>query len=553
MLIEAGSITSEQSRTDGVDFVWQRFEGAPVQASHIETAPLTNHEIPPSQLTIVNITNRHVGKIDEEGNIVFSPGGLVTGVKSAMKSFRANWKWFGWDGNYRTNGIHAYTSEEEGMQEVTATIPRPKSADTYYPTGELTDPSDPFEKATRGRDIEMFRVQLTEEQVVGHYENVSNILWWNVHHGKFDLMALPSHTDWQMHDEAMQEYVKRIKDATTEEDNFIVHDYQLWDLGQYIREERPNQNLSYFHHIAFQPADVLRERLPEEILKKLLDGLTSYDQVGFQNAEYRDNFIDTVLDFYEDAEIIEIDRHVVLRVNDRDITVGAFPISIDPHETKRQCDSPRVAREIQKNKEKAGERITLADLRRNDKIKDIAEALEGYELLLDQKPWLAPYIRYVCVIAESRETLPAHQENRRQFEAVIRRIHEKYGPDVLEYIGGKGTTYEETLGILATTDIAYIVTGQEGMNLVAKEAAAVGKPDMVLILGKDAGAAHQFNGYSILVDPKDRQELADAIFEALITAKSIREESKEVLEEIVDSYDAEYWITDFLQTSTATK
>ena len=516
-----------------------------------DTEPYIQDELIPTELTIVNITNRHVGKVDDEGNIVFSPGGLVTGVKSAMRSFHARWKWIGWDGKHKDNGTYSLNAEEEGMQEVIATIPHQHTTDEHTFHNGYTDPTDPFEKATRGDDIEMYRVQLTKDQVVGHYENVSNNLWWMVLHGKFDLMMMPTRTDWEMHEQVMQENVGRIKDTTSPDDLFIIHDYQMWDLGQYIRQERPDQKLAYFHHIAFQPSKTLKERLPDEVLKKLLDGLTSYDQIGFQTAEYRDNFINTVLDYYEDAEIISIDKHVRLRANGRDITVGAFPISIDPHEVRNQCRTPEVAREIEKNKEKAGEKLTIANLRRNDVIKDIVKDLEGYELLLDQKPWLAEYLRYVCVIAESRETLPAHQENRRKFEAVIQRIHKKYGTDVLEYVGGRGTNYEETLGILATTDVAYIVTGQEGMNLVAKEAAAVGKSDMVLILGKDAGASQQFNGYSILVDPSDKQQLADALFEALITAKSIREESKQALDEIVTSYNAEYWITDFVETALA--
>jgi trehalose 6-phosphate synthase len=68
----------------------------------------------------------------------------------------------------------------------------------------------------------------------------------------------------------------------------------------------------------------------------------------------------------------------------------------------------------------------------------------------------------------------------------------------------------------------------------------------VMILSEFAGAAQSLNG-SIVVNPWDSQQVADAIHEAVSMPAEVRAENHRKLFKYVDKYNAAFWGTSFVR------
>jgi len=67
-----------------------------------------------------------------------------------------------------------------------------------------------------------------------------------------------------------------------------------------------------------------------------------------------------------------------------------------------------------------------------------------------------------------------------------------------------------------------------------------------MILSEFAGAAQSLNG-SIIVNPWDSQEVADAILEAVTTPPETRKENQRKLFKYISKYSSAYWGTSFVK------
>jgi trehalose 6-phosphate synthase len=80
----------------------------------------------------------------------------------------------------------------------------------------------------------------------------------------------------------------------------------------------------------------------------------------------------------------------------------------------------------------------------------------------------------------------------------------------------QGYPREDLAGFYRAADVALITPLRDGMNLVAKEYVAAQDPEDpgVLILSRFAGAALQLKD-AILVNPYSKEEISDAILQAI--------------------------------------
>lgn len=73
-----------------------------------------------------------------------------------------------------------------------------------------------------------------------------------------------------------------------------------------------------------------------------------------------------------------------------------------------------------------------------------------------------------------------------------------------------------------------------------------------MILSEFAGAAHSLNG-SIVVNPWDSQQVADAIHEAVTMDSDVRAENHRKLFKYVNKYSAAFWGSSFIKEMTKVK
>ena len=93
---------------------------------------------------------------------------------------------------------------------------------------------------------------------------------------------------------------------------------------------------------------------------------------------------------------------------------------------------------------------------------------------------------------------------------------------------------------------------KDGMNLIAKEFCTSSLEETcVLILSEFAGAAGQFQRGALLVNPHDREGVADAIHKALNMPKEERRQRMKKLRASVRKYNIYWWVNSFLHAGIA--
>jgi len=106
-----------------------------------------------------------------------------------------------------------------------------------------------------------------------------------------------------------------------------------------------------------------------------------------------------------------------------------------------------------------------------------------------------------------------------------------------------------TLAALYTiADIALITPYRDGMNLIAKEFIA-SKADSkgVLILSEMAGAAEEL-GEALIVNPNNREAIAEALREALLMTDEEQIERNKVIQQRLQRYSVKRWAMDFVDS-----
>ena len=96
------------------------------------------------------------------------------------------------------------------------------------------------------------------------------------------------------------------------------------------------------------------------------------------------------------------------------------------------------------------------------------------------------------------------------------------------------------------SDVALVTPLRDGMNLIAKEYVA-SRVDLsgVLILSEMAGAAKEL-GEAIIVNPNDRDQIAEALKEALEMPLEEQKRRNQIMQQRLRRYDVIRWATDFV-------
>ena len=94
---------------------------------------------------------------------------------------------------------------------------------------------------------------------------------------------------------------------------------------------------------------------------------------------------------------------------------------------------------------------------------------------------------------------------------------------------------------LHTADVLSVPSLADGMNLVCKEGAVVGKPSMVLLLGEKTGAAEEFVSDALLFNPIDIDAFVHTLYIALTMSRVEQMKHKRNLKSIVIRNDVVEW------------
>ena len=396
--------------------------------------------------------------------------------------------------------------------------------------------------------FELSSVRIPESVNEKFYGGFCNDLIWPLFH-YFPSMAVFGQGYFESYKKANELFYKELRKIIQPGDFVWIHDYQLFLLPAMVREEFPEASVAFFLHIPFPSYEVFRI-MPDGYQKAILQGLLGADLIGFHTHDYAQHFLKSV------RRCLGYDISLnTVTAEDVYARADAFPISIDFNKFHDAVLLPETEKYISRIRKQKRDRLLIFSVDRLDYTKGFLNRLSAFELFLERYPGMRGRVIFNMVMVPSRDTIVRYQEMKKEIEATVGRINGKYGtldwnPIIYQY---RSLKFNELVALYSHSDVGLLTPLRDGMNLVAKEyVAAQHKRAGMLILSELAGAAAEM-GESVLVNPSDIGQMADAIHEALTMKDEEKHKRLEAMKNRIRDYDVFSWADDILRTTVKVK
>jgi trehalose 6-phosphate synthase len=360
------------------------------------------------------------------------------------------------------------------------------------------------------------RVWLTKEEEEGYYYGFSNEGMWPLCHITHTrpLFRLDDWIDYQKVNEKFCEAL--LEEISGEEAPLVlIQDYHFALLPLLIKSKKPDAKVAIFWHIPWPNPEAFGI-CPWK--KEILLGMLGADLVGFHTQFHCNNFLETVDRFLEskinwDEFSVERHGHATL--------IKPFPISVvlpgsPPEGEKVQLDGSlreSILKEIGVNAKYLGVGVD-----RIDYTKGIIERFHAIERFIQKHPDFSGQFTFVELGAPSRTHIKRYHDLLSEVEETADKINwslqtKSWKPIVFLKAHH---THKAINRYYQTADVCLVTSLHDGMNLVAKEYIASRSDESgVLILSQFTGAARELHD-ALMVNPYDIEEMADAIYAALM-------------------------------------
>jgi trehalose 6-phosphate synthase len=196
--------------------------------------------------------------------------------------------------------------------------------------------------------------------------------------------------------------------------------------------------------------------------------------------------------------------------------LDVFPLSTDADELRDRAHQRDVNRALRGLRDALGERKVIGRVDRAELSKNVWRGLLAFRELLRTHPEWRDRVVHVVYNYPSREDLPEYREYTAAVERLAREIDDEFGTDdwaplVLEI----GDDYPGSLAALRLSDVIFVNSVRDGMNLVVLEGIVLSEQDPAVVLTRDAGAADTLGDDAALINPFDVTQSATALHEAL--------------------------------------
>ncbi|KAJ1570011.1 Trehalose-6-P synthase/phosphatase complex synthase subunit [Nowakowskiella sp. JEL0078] len=386
-------------------------------------------------------------------------------------------------------------------------------------------------------------VYISNDVADRHYNGFSNsILWPLFHYHPGEINFNESH--WEAYQEANLAFAETIAEMLVEGDIVWVHDYHLMLMPELLRRQigdRINVKIGFFLHTPFPSSEIYRI-VP--VRKAILTGVLHADLIGFHTYDYARHFLSSC------TRILGLHTMPNGVVHEgRTIHVGTFPIGIDPDKFTEGLKNPNIQARIKRLEEKFKGMKLIVGVDRLDYIKGVPQKLHALELFLAKHPEWVEKVVLVQVAVPSRQDVEEYIHLQQVVNELVGRINGRFG--TVEYTPihfmHRSVNFEELVALYAVADACLVSSTRDGMNLVSYEYIACQQDRHgVLILSEFAGAAQSLNG-SLIVNPWNTEELAQAINEAVTMKDDVRQANHQKLFRYITKYTAAYWGVNFVK------
>jgi trehalose 6-phosphate synthase len=319
----------------------------------------------------------------------------------------------------------------------------------------------------------------------------------------------------------------------------MIHDYQLYLVGGYIRQKMPNAILQHFIHIPW-PASSYWQLFPDSMRRAILESLCAADIVGLQTNRDVHYFLHSCEMFLDEAKV-DYERHTVIH-GGRKIQVASYPVSVDLPALHRIVRSPRVQEYEEKLRPYLGEQ-TILRVDRAEPNKNIARGLKAFDMLLERYPHLVNSVKLICFVVPSRSGIKQYERYTQEIFDSVEAINAKYGTEGWQPVKlFFENNYAQSIAGMRLYDVLLVNPVIDGMNLVAKEGPVVNAKNGVLVLSESAGAYEQLKENVISVAPADLEGTTQALYEALTMDSAERRRRAEALKKTIEEEDITTWL-----------
>lgn len=452
---------------------------------------------------------------EEEGKMVFKSGsgGLVTALAPILKN--RGGIWVGWPG-------HVKTDPSEVAQAI--------SSESHH------------------IGYTLYPVFLNEEEVKGYYNGFSNQIIWPLFHDlQSECRFKPEY--WNEALRVSQKFAQVIERNSHPDDFIWVHDYHLMLVGQVLRKLKIGSQIAFFLHTPFPPLDIFL-KLPWRF--QILHALLEFDLIGFQTIRDQRNFTQCLRRLIPDLHMSSKGHMNLCKMENREVRIGSFPISIDFNEFAKIAEKKEVLNQAWVNLKQIVDQKIVFSLDRLDFTKGIPYRLEAIRHLLKNHPELHQKVTFIQIVIPSRLEILEYQNLKNEIDRLVSEINSEFTKSSwvpIQYLF-RSVSRQELLAYYRTSEVVLVTPIKDGMNLVAKEFVASNTDENgVLILSEFAGAASQFQHEAFLINPYDIEGVSEAIFKALDLSKEERRKRMRKLRRNVRKNDVYRWLRSFLNAA----
>ncbi|MBZ0156678.1 MAG: trehalose-6-phosphate synthase [Alphaproteobacteria bacterium] len=390
------------------------------------------------------------------------------------------------------------------------------------------------------------RVWFTKKEEEGYYYGFSNEGMWPLCHITHTrpIFRLEDWVEYQKVNEKFSEALLQEIDGE-EAPLVLIQDYHLALLPLLVKKRRPDAKVALFWHIPW-PNPESFSICPWQ--QEILLGMLGADIIGFHIQFHCNNFLDTVDRFLEskiDWEQFSVSRggHTTL--------IKPFPISVrfddfNTAEPKKQAPAPSRAELLAKIGVQA--KYLGVGVDRIDYTKGLPERFRAIERFLEKYPEFIGSFTFVELGAPSRTHIKRYYDLLAEVDEAVSRINWRFQTKEWKPIVFLKAhhSHDEINRFYRAADLCMVTSLHDGMNLVAKEfVSSRDDGEGVLILSQFAGASRELKD-AVIINPYDREEMADALFLSLTMKQQERTERMRRMRRVVGENNIYRWAGDLI-------
>lgn len=405
---------------------------------------------------------------------------------------------------------------------------------------EVVDRHDRIEVPIDEPSYQLRRVWLTPEEEQGYYYGFANEGLWPLCHIAHVRPTFRT-SDWTQYERANRKFADAVvEEAQSSDPVVLVQDYHLALVPRMVRERLPAATIITFWHIPWPNPEAFAI-CPWR--HELLDGLLGSSILGFHTQFHCNNFVDTV-----DRQLeARVDRETFsVTYKGQTTLVKRYPISVEWPPSKAL-----VAQPIDESRTRIRERHGLPPdhllglgIDRLDYTKGLEERFHAVERLLELHPeWIGKFT-FIQIAAPTRASIEQYHSYEERVKVMAQRINGRFTarsryPTII--LLAKHHEPSAVWEYYRGTDVCFVSSLHDGMNLVSKEFVASREDDRgVLILSQFTGAAREMPE-ALIVNPYDADQCASALHVALTMPLRTQRTRMRLMRALVREFNVYRW------------